>query len=355
MLVEFFPEALRAITHRAALAAVLAFLGSMFLMPMFLALLRSRRIGERVEKGDAPKLDQALKSKANTPTMGGVFIVLSVVGAALLFGRLSQPIVAVSLACLVGMAAIGFGDDWVKLRKNPKGWSVFQKLLSQVLVGYGVAFGAYFAMLSSDPEHAAVLYLGPLGEADLGPFYPTFLMFLVVLCSNAVNITDGMDGLAAGSMTISVFAFSIVCYVVGRMDFSGYLEVPYMRSAAEMTVVCTACLGACLGFLWFNTYPAQVFMGDSGSLALGGLLGLVAAVTKQEVMLLFVGGVFLVEVGCSFLQIFWFKLTRRRLFPIAPPHHIYQLRGLHEVKITNRFLILQAVLSILALATLKLR
>ncbi|HLG43044.1 MAG TPA: phospho-N-acetylmuramoyl-pentapeptide-transferase [Planctomycetota bacterium] len=353
---ELFPEGIfRAITHRAAFAAVLAFLGSMFLMPAFLAWLKRRRIGERVEKGDAPQLDQALRSKANTPTMGGLFIVVSVVAAAVLFGKFSQGIVGVALACLGGMALIGLTDDWFKLRRNPKGLSVFRKLVLQVVVGYLAATATFLLMLSSDPTHASVLYLGPFGSLDLGGWYPTFLMLVIVLCANAVNITDGMDGLAAGSMTIAVFAFAIVCYVVGRSDFSAYLELPYMRSAAELTVVCAACLGACLGFLWFNSYPAQVFMGDSGSLALGGLLGLVAAVTKQEMMLLFVGAVFMVEVGCSFLQIFWFKVTRRRLFPIAPPHHIYQLRGMHEVKITHRFLIVQAVLSIVALATLKLR
>jgi phospho-N-acetylmuramoyl-pentapeptide-transferase len=356
MLVEIFSEGfLRAITHRAALAAVAAFLGSMLLMPIFLSFLRRKRIGEKVEKGDAPALDKLLKSKANTPTMGGIFIVLSVVVAVLLFGRFRDGMVAIALAAAVSMGAIGVIDDWFKLRRKKGGLSVFQKLILQVVFGYGIAIGAFLLMLSSDPEHASILYLGPLGSIDLGIFYPTFLMFVIVLCANAVNITDGMDGLAAGGMTIAVFAFAIVCYVVGRSDFSAYLDIPYMRTAAELTVICTACLGACLGFLWFNTYPAQVFMGDSGSLALGGLLGVVAAVTKQEVMLLFVGAVFILEVGCSFLQIFWYKLTKRRLFPIAPPHHIYQLRGLHEVKITHRFLIVQAVLSIIALATLKLR
>lgn len=356
MLMELFPEGfLRAITHRAALAAVVAFLGSMFLMPAFLAWLRRRRIGERVEKGDAPQLDRVLSSKANTPTMGGLFIVLSVMGSTLLFGRITQGIVLAAVGCLMGMALIGLIDDWFKLRRNPKGLSVFRKLALQIVVGYAAATTVFLLMLAGDPEHASTLRLGPLGTHDLGAWYPTFLMLVIVLCANAVNITDGMDGLAAGSMTIAMFAFAIVCYVVGRSDFSSYLELPYIRGAAELTVVCTACLGACLGFLWFNSYPAQVFMGDSGSLAMGALLGLVAAVTKQELMLLFVGAVFLLEVSCSFLQIFWYKLTRRRLFPIAPPHHIYQLRGIHEVKITHRFLIVQAILSIVALATLKLR
>lgn len=356
MLVELFPDGfLKAITHRAAFAAVMAFLGSMLLMPAFMAWLRRRRIGERVEKGDAPQLDRVLSSKANTPTMGGLFIVVSVVASTAIFGRITQGIVLAGGACMAGMALIGLADDWFKLRKNPKGLSVFRKLLLQIAVGYGAAAAVFLLMLASDPEHASVLYLGPLGAYDLGIGYPTFLMLVIVLCANAVNITDGMDGLAAGSMTIAMFAFAIVCYVVGRSDFSAYLELPYIRGAAELTVLCTACLGACLGFLWFNSYPAQVFMGDSGSLAMGGLLGLVAAVTKQEIMLLFVGAIFMLEVGCSFLQIFWYKLTKRRLFPIAPPHHIYQLRGIHEVKITHRFLIVQAILSIVALATLKLR
>jgi phospho-N-acetylmuramoyl-pentapeptide-transferase len=286
--------------------------------------------------------------------MGGLFLVLAALLAVGLFGELRNPLVPAAMVGLAALAALGAADDWTKLRKNPRGLSVFQKLLLQVLAGYVLGFAVTFTLLFSDPEHATQVIVPFVGSYDLGVAYPTFVMFVVVLCSNAVNITDGMDGLAAGSLTIALFAYAAVSYIAGRSDFTAYLEIPYVRSAAEMTVVCTACFGACLGFLWFNSYPAQVFMGDSGSLPLGGTLGMVACVTKQEAMLFFVGSVFLVEVTCSFLQILWFKLTRRRLFPIAPPHHIYQMRGMHEVKITTRFLILQGILSIVALATLKL-
>lgn len=356
MLVRLLPEgALGGITQRAAFAAVLAFLGGMLLMPPFLRWLRAHRIGERIGKGEVPRLDRLMQSKRDTPTMGGLFIVLSVIVATALLGDVSKGPLPVILGAAAAMGAIGFIDDWCKLRHHPRGLSVFQKLLLQILVGYLSAVGAYLVMVRQDPVHASMVYFGPFGKVDLGGMYPTFLMFVIVMCANAVNITDGMDGLAAGSMTIAVFAFAVVCYVVGRRDFSAYLEIPYMSSAAELTIACTACLGACLSFLWFNTYPAQVFMGDTGSLALGAFLGLVAGIAKQEVLLLFVGAIFLLEVSASFLQIFWFKVTKRRLFPIAPPHHIYQMRGMHEVKITHRFLILQAVLSILALAMLKLR
>jgi phospho-N-acetylmuramoyl-pentapeptide-transferase len=272
-----------------------------------------------------------------------------------LFGQFRNGIVPLALGGLVAFASIGLIDDYTKLRRNPRGLTVFRKLLLQVLAAYALATVATVAMMRVDAAHATSVYVPLVGAFDLGIWYPTFLMFVIVLCSNAVNITDGMDGLATGSLTIAVFAFGVVCYVVGRSDFSAYLEVPYMRSCAELTVFCMACFGACLGFLWFNSYPAQVFLGDSGSLSLGGVLGLIACVTKQEVLLLFVGAIFMVEVGCSFLQIVWFKAFKRRLFPIAPPHHIYQLRGVHEVKITTRFLIIQAILSMVALATLKLR
>jgi phospho-N-acetylmuramoyl-pentapeptide-transferase len=189
---------------------------------------------------------------------------------------------------------------------------------------------------------------------DLGHVaYPWFVMIVIVATTNAVNITDGLDGLAGGCLGISTFAYGIIAYIAGRSDYSKYVDIPYVHASAEVTVFCSAMLGATLGFLWFNSHPAQVFLGDSGSLPLGGALGLVACATKQELLLILVGGVFVIEAGSSLLQILSFKTTGRRLFLIAPLHHHFQFRGLPETKITMRFWIVAAVLAVSSLAILK--
>lgn len=356
MLYELLPlEVIRPITFRAAGAAVLSFVLSLVLFPPFVRFLKRRSIGERIGKGDAPELDRTYQPKADTPTMGGLMMVLSVTVSAALFGNFRTWILPILLAGLAGLTLVGFLDDWTKLRKSPRGLRMSTKLVLQIVVGYGVGIAGYLAMLAQDPDHASRVFLPFDGSIDLGAFYPVFAMLVIVACSNAVNITDGLDGLATGSLTIALFAYAVVCYLAGRSDWSGYLGIAYMRSSAEATVFCTACFGACLGFLWFNAYPAQVFMGDTGALSVGGMLGMVACVAKQEALLVLVGGVFVLEAASSFLQIASFKLFRRRLFPIAPLHHIFHLRGMHEVKITTRLLILQAILSLLALATFKLR
>lgn len=356
MLYELLPlDFIKPITFRAAMAAMFAFVVSLILFPPFVWFLRRKSIGERIGKGEAPELDKKYESKANTPTMGGLLIVLSVCLSVALFGNFRTWILPVLLAGLAGLTFVGFLDDWTKLRKSPRGIRMFTKLVLQIVIGYGVGIAGYVAMLAQDPSNAGRVFLPFDGSIDLGAFYPVFVMLVVVACSNAVNITDGLDGLATGGLTIAVFAYAIVCYLAGRSDWSEYLGIAYMRSSAEVTVFCTACFGACLGFLWFNSYPAQVFMGDTGALSLGGMLGMVACVAKQEVLLLFVGAIFILEAASSFLQIASFKLFKRRLFPIAPMHHIFQLRGMHEVKITTRLLIIQAILSMAALATFKLR
>jgi phospho-N-acetylmuramoyl-pentapeptide-transferase len=212
------------------------------------------------------------------------------------------------------------------------------------------------ALVRTDGHLAARLYFPFGGYVNLGHLvYPWFVMMVIVATTNAVNITDGLDGLAGGCLGISTFAYSIIAYVVSRVDYSKYLGLPYMSGSSEVTVFCAAMLGATLGFLWFNSHPAQVFLGDSGSLPLGGALGVIACATKQELLLFLVGGVFVIEAGSSLLQILSFKTTGRRIFSIAPLHHHFQFQGLHESKITLRFWIVAAVLAVSSLALLKVR
>jgi len=212
------------------------------------------------------------------------------------------------------------------------------------------------ALVRTDGALASRLYIPLGGYIHLGHLvYPWFVMAVIVATTNAVNITDGLDGLAGGCLGISTFAYALIAYVISRVDYSRYLGLPYVSGSAEVAVFCSAMLGATLGFLWFNSHPAQVFMGDSGSLPLGGALGVVACATKQELLLFLVGGVFVIEAGSSLLQILSFKTTGRRIFLIAPLHHHFQFQGLHESKITLRFWIVAAVLAVSSLALLKVR
>jgi phospho-N-acetylmuramoyl-pentapeptide-transferase len=249
-------------------------------------------------------------------------------------------------------------DDYLKLSGRSKtGMGMSTKLLLQVAVSGAAGAGLQLALLwvERDPGLASQLYVPFLGFVDLGIGYWLFVLAVIVSTTNAVNITDGLDGLAGGCLGISTFAYAVIAYLVGRVDFSAYLALPCVRTSAELTVFCTAMLGATLGFLWFNSHPAQVFLGDSGSLPLGGALGFVACATKQEVLLLLVGGVFVIEAFSSLLQIVSYKATGRRVFLIAPLHHHFQFRGLPETKITLRFWILAAVMAVASLALLKLR
>ncbi len=343
-------------TLRAAMAGVLAFAASLLLGPRVIAWLRARKMGEQTEKQDSRQLDQMMKDKNGTPTMGGVFIVAAILVSVAIFGNFSNPVLWVLLGVTVGLASVGAVDDWLKLSGRCKtGMRMRTKFLLQVVIGLVAGMGLHAALARTDPVPATRLYIPFDGSIDLGAFYPVLVMLVIVATTNAVNITDGLDGLAGGCLGISTFAYAVIAYIVGRVDFSRYLELQYVSSSAEITVCCTAMLGATVGFLWFNTHPAQVFMGDSGSLPLGGALGLVACATKQELLLLLVGGVFVIEAGSSLLQIASFKLTGRRVFRIAPLHHHFQFCGLPETKITLRFWIVAAVMAVASLSLLKLR
>jgi phospho-N-acetylmuramoyl-pentapeptide-transferase len=344
-------------TLRAALAGIVAFGACILLGPRVIRWLRARKVGERIEKDDSKRLDELMQSKAGTPTMGGVFIVAAILASVSLFADLTNPVILVLLFTLLSLGALGAYDDYLKLSgKRKGGMRMKTKFLIQMAISVAVGVGLHMALVRTDGQLASRLYIPWGGYVNLGHLiYPWFVMMVIVATTNAVNITDGLDGLAGGCLGISTFAYALIAYVISRVDYSRYLGLPYVSGSAEVAVFCSAMLGATLGFLWFNSHPAQVFMGDSGSLPLGGALGVVACATKQELLLFLVGGVFVIEAGSSLLQILSFKTTGRRIFSIAPLHHHFQFQGLHESKITLRFWIVAAVLAVSSLALLKVR
>jgi phospho-N-acetylmuramoyl-pentapeptide-transferase len=344
-------------TLRAALAGIVAFGASLLLGPRVIRWLRAKKVGERIEKDDSKKLDALMQGKSGTPTMGGVFIVMAILASVSLFADFTNPVIWVLLFTLVTLGALGAFDDYLKLSgKRKGGMRMKTKFLLQMAISVAVGMFLHMALVRTDGHLASMLYVPFCGSINLGHLlYPWFVMAVIVATTNAVNITDGLDGLAGGCLGISTFAYTVIAYLVSRVDYSKYLGLPYVSGSAEVAVFCAAMLGATLGFLWFNSHPAQVFMGDSGSLPLGGALGVVACATKQEMLLFLVGGVFVIEAGSSLLQILSFKATGRRIFSIAPLHHHYQFQGLPESKITLRFWIVAAVLAVSSLALLKVR
>jgi phospho-N-acetylmuramoyl-pentapeptide-transferase len=273
---------------------------------------------------------------------------------------LSGPYLRIVTFITLALALLGLADDYFKLtRPKTKGLSMFVKLVFQILIGLGGGFWLYDYFSCQSPSyepHGTWIYIpfvkGPV--IDLGVAYPFFVMLVIVSMTNAVNITDGLDGLAPGCLFICAFAYSVIAYVTGRWDFAEYLDLPNVINSGELAVFGAAMMGSCLGFLWFNCHPAQIFMGDSGSLPLGGALAMIALITKQEFLFLLVGGVFVIEVLSDVIQIVSFRLTGKRVFRIAPLHHHFQFLGVPETKIVVRFWIVAAVLAVLGLATLKL-
>jgi len=358
MLLELFGDGFtKLITFRAVAAAVIAFLICLLLGAKIITFLKAKKIGENVEKNDSKKLDSILKCKTGTPTMGGIFIVASIVVAILVCMNLKNPITYLLLYVIISFCVLGIYDDYLKLSgKNKKGINLFTKLFLQVAIGLIAGFCLKEILIKTDPLVATNVYL-PMAnntKISLDIFYPFFVMFVIVASSNAVNITDGLDGLSAGCLCIAAFAYTIIAYIAGRSDFTAYLDIPYVRTSAEVTVFSASIVGACLGFLWFNCHPAQIFMGDSGSLPLGGILGIIACVTKQEFLIFLVGGVFVVEILSTLIQIISFRFFGKRVLLIAPLHHHYQFKNIPETKIVTRFWITAIILVIASLAMLKL-
>ncbi len=344
----------RYITFRAGMAVVTAFCLCMILGPIFIRLTKRRRIGESAKRHDAPGLDQFQANKEGTPTMGGVFIVGSILVSVGLWGNWSNMFVQMTSWVCLTFAVLGGWDDYVKLKGIGKhrGISARVKSFWQVTIAFIV--GVFVYLYPSITTNLDVPFLKNL-VINLGPFFVFWVVLVVVGSCNAVNLTDGLDGLAIGSTLMVALTLAVLSYVTGNIEISEYLYVPYVPGAGELTVFCAAMVGASLGFLWFNCYPATVFMGDVGSLALGGSLGMIAVLIKKELLLVILGGVFVVEAGSVILQVFSFKLTGKRIFKMSPFHHHLQLSGWNENKIIVRFWILAIILAMLTITTLKIR
>lgn len=339
------------ITFRTALAVITAFLITYFSGPYIIERLR-RLSFTQVIRDDGPK--SHLK-KEGTPTMGGLMIIGSVVITMLLWGDLHNRYVLLIILSIVGFGFIGFYDDYLKvIKKNPKGLRACKKFGAQI--GLALAISLFLYLNPEDPYKTALSV--PFFKKvliDLGLFYIPFSIFVIVGSSNAVNLTDGIDGLAIGLVAIAVIANGVLVYIAGHAGLAKYLQVLYLKGTGELTVFCGAMLGASLGFLWFNAYPAEVFMGDVGSLGLGGALGTLAVITKHEIVLAVVGGIFVIETLSVILQVASYKLTGKRIFKMAPIHHHFELLGWQEPKVIVRFWIVGIMLALLSLATLKVR
>jgi phospho-N-acetylmuramoyl-pentapeptide-transferase len=339
----------RYITFRTAMALLTALLISLVLGPWVIRKLREWQIGETI-RVDGPARH---KVKAGTPTMGGVLILGALLGSCLLWGNLQNRYVWTVMIVTVCLAAIGFLDDWRKLRKA-RPLKIREKFVAQTAVGLGL--GAYLYRYPTDAVTTQLVV--PFAKdwvPDLGAWYIVVVALVVVGASNAVNLTDGLDGLAMGPVIVAAIALGVLSYVVGHARLSEYLFILRVKGAGELAVFCGALMGASVGFLWFNSHPAEVFMGDVGSLALGGAIGTLAVLSKSELLLPFIGGLFVIEAVSVILQVASFRLTGRRIFRMAPLHHHFELAGWAESKIVIRFWILALLMALLAVTTLKLR
>lgn len=343
----------RYITFRSAGASVTAFLLCLILGPPLIRFLKGMQALAHTKREHAQSIHAFYEHKKEVPTMGGVLIVASLVVSMLLWGNGSVPYVWICMIVLVTFGAVGFLDDWLKLRsKSSRGLSSLTKLGGQLTVGIGLGLYLYL-----DPTFDKMLYFPFLKNAALylGALFIPFVVLVLVGTSNSLNLTDGLDGLAIGCLLFVVGAFAVFAYVVGRVDYSTYLAMAFVPGAGELTVFCAALVGASAGFLWYNSYPAEVMMGDTGSLSLGGALGAVAILTKKELVLLVVGGVFVWEALSVILQVASFRLRRKRIFLMSPFHHHLQLKGWPESKVTIRLWIISFILALIGLSTLKLR
>jgi phospho-N-acetylmuramoyl-pentapeptide-transferase len=353
----------RYITFRAAAAAVTALGIAFWLGPKIIRKLKEKQIGEAA-KLEAPKTHL---TKAGTPTMGGLIVLASVLIPTLLWGNLNNMYVFLILFVTATLGAVGFLDDYMKVvQKKPKGLIGRYKIVGQVFVGLVVGSIIYFSPHWIDPDlwkinsSTTVPFFKNL-EFDFGYLYIPIVVFVITATSNAVNLTDGLDGLAIGIVGIVSLTLAVISYISGNAVLSEYLTIPYLRGNGELTVFCAALAGASLGFLWFNAYPAQVFMGDTGSLALGGAIGALCVLLKKELLLPTLGAVFLAETVSVIIQRLYFKYTRkrygagRRVFKMAPLHHHFEMLGWPEPKIVTRFYIVAILMMIVSLATFKVR
>jgi phospho-N-acetylmuramoyl-pentapeptide-transferase len=358
----------RYITVRTAFASLTALFLCLLLGPWLIRRLRAMQIGQYIRE-EGP---QSHRTKQGTPTMGGLLIVLGIFIPTLLWADLRNPYVLLALGATLAFAAIGFADDYSKvIRKHNQGLTGRTKLFLQILTSFGVAIG--LLVLTADSKYSTELIVpffknfrpdllirsfmvepGPLWLAAFAPFL-IFAVFVMVGASNAVNLTDGLDGLAIGCTVVAAGALTMLTYITSHARWADYLDIQHNPLAGELTIFCGAMVGAALGFLWYNAHPAELFMGDVGSLALGGAIGVVAVIIKQEILLIFVGGVFVVEALSVILQVASYRMTGKRIFRMAPLHHHFELIGWSESKIIVRFWIAALVFALFSLSTLKLR
>ncbi len=346
------------ISFRAVGAAITALLISFILGPRIIRTLQKLQIGEVIR----PTGPESHLAKQGTPTMGGIIVLIAVILPTVLWSRLDNQFTLLILLSTAWMGAIGFLDDYLKvIKKLPKGLVARYKLIGQVLLGLVVGLILYYFPENAQSKTVTSLPFIANGSIDLNWFYIPLVILVITGTSNAVNLTDGLDGLATGLTAIAVLSFGAIAYATGRFDFSDYLNILYLPGTGELFVFALALAGACIAFLWYNAYPAKIFMGDTGSLAMGAALGTLAVLLKKEILLLIIGGIFVAESLSVMIQISYFKYTKwkfgegKRIFKMAPIHHHFELLGWHENTVVVRFWIVGILLALLSLTTIKVQ
>lgn len=343
----------RYITFRSAMAVLTSFLISLIFGPVLIKKLKELKIGENIRKEESAKLHDLHRNKQDTPTMGGILILTAVISSTLLWADIFNRYIIVVLFSTVWLGITGFIDDYLKqIKKKSKGLTATAKFTSQIVLG--LVLGIVLLLGSQNNVKLDLPFLKNT-SINLDGLYIIFVILVIAGTSNAVNLTDGLDGLAVGIVIMVALTFSVLSYVTGNLKFSNYLLIPYIKGSGELTVFCSSILGAGLGFLWFNCYPASIFMGDVGSLALGGALGTVALMIKKELLLVIVSGIFVLEALSVILQVCSFRFLKKRIFKIAPLHHHFQFLNWPENKVIVRFWIIASLLALLTLVTLKIR
>jgi len=337
------------ITLRAILSIITALLISLILGPLIIRKFSTNNLSETIRE-DGPK---SHKRKAGTPTMGGLLILSSVIFSSVIWSDLQNKYILYLIFTTLMFAVIGFLDDYAKLKKN-KGISAKEKLLYQIFAA-GIISITMFSLIETQAEQQFIIPFFKDAVFNLGVFFIPLTMLVIISSSNAVNLTDGLDGLAIMPIILVSGAFGIFAYLSGNINFSEYLLIPYINNAGEITIFIAAVIGSGLGFLWFNTYPAQVFMGDVGALSLGAAVGLMAVIVRQEIVLIIMGGIFVIEALSVIIQVLSFKYRKKRVFLMAPFHHHFEQKGWAEPKVVVRFWIISFILVLVGLATLKLR
>lgn len=342
----------RYLTFRTGGAIMTAMVLCFLMAPGMIRWLRKKQAGS---DNIREYLEEAHKSKAGTPTMGGLMVLIAVTVSTLLWSDLSNPFVWCAVLVLVGYGMVGFMDDYLKLtKKNSKGLPGKLKLVLQILIGGAATAGIMYALPKGMETHVAVPFFKHF-FINLSWFFVPWALTVMVGASNAVNLTDGLDGLAIVPVAIAAACFGLISYLVGNAIYAGYLQIPFVAGTGELAILCGALVGASMGFLWFNAPPAMVFMGDTGSLAMGGVLGAISVITKHELVLAIIGGLFVLETASVIVQVASFKLTGKRVFAMAPLHHHFEKKGWSEPTIVIRFWIIAVILALVGLSTLKLR